>query len=59
MAKKWGLQKPIIAFMELPEEQRTEENINKLATKFMRNSEYFNETQNVYGPAIMIDNWIM
>ena len=59
MAKKWGLQKPIIAFMELSEDQKTEENINKLATKFMRNSEYFNETQNVYGPAIMIDNWIM
>ena len=59
MAKKWGLQKPIIAFMELPEEQRIEENINQLATKFMRNSEHFNETQYVYGAAIMIDNWIM
>ena len=59
MARKWGCQKPIIAYMELDEKERTEDNINKLATKFMRACEHFDETQNVYGPAIMIDNWIM
>ncbi len=59
MARKWGCQKPILAYMEVDEKDRTEENINKLATKFMRSCEHFDETQHVYGPAIMIDNWIM
>jgi hypothetical protein len=59
MARKWGCQKPILAYMDVDEKDKTSENINKLATKFMRSCEYFNESENVYGPAIVIDNWIM
>jgi hypothetical protein len=33
--------------------------MNSLATKFMVKSGHFDETQFVYGPAMVIDNWIM
>ena len=59
MAKKWGCSKPVLAYMEVEEKDRTDETFNKLATKFMVNSGYFDETQKIYGPAIIIDNWIM
>jgi hypothetical protein len=59
MAKKWGCNKPVLAYIEVDEKEQTEENINKLATKFMVNSGHFNETQKIYGPAIIIDNWIL
>ena len=59
MAKKWGCNKPVLAYMEVDEKEQTDENFNKLATKFMVNSGYFNETQKIYGPAIIIDNWIL
>ncbi len=57
--KKWGLVKPVIAYMEVDEKNKTEDNINKLATKFMRGCEYFDETQNVYGPVLVINNWFL
>ncbi len=59
MAKKWGCNKPVLAYIEVDEKEQIEENINKLATKFMVNSGHFNETQKIYGPAIIIDNWIL
>jgi hypothetical protein len=59
MAKKWGCNKPVLAYIEVDEKEQTEENINKLATKFMVNSGHFSETQKIYGPAIIIDNWIL
>jgi hypothetical protein len=59
MSKKWGCNKPVLAYMEVDEKYQTDENFNKLATKFMVNSGYFDETQKIYGPAIMIDNWIL
>ena len=59
MAKKWGCSKPVLAYMEVEEKDRTDETFNKLATKFMVNSGHFDETQKIYGPAIIIDNWIM
>ena len=59
MAKKWGCSKPVLDYIEVDEKDKTDENFNKLATKFMVNSGYFDETQKIYGPAIIIDNWIM
>ena len=59
MGRKWGLQKPVIAFIEYDEKDRKEENINKLATKFMRNCSYITSDENIYGPAMLIDNWFI
>ena len=44
---------------EEKEEDKKEENINKLATKFMKACGYFNEGQYIYGPAMLIDNWYL
>jgi hypothetical protein len=59
MGRKWGLNKPVIAFIEYVEKDRKEENINKLASKFMRNCGYFTQEENVYGPSMIIDNWFI
>jgi hypothetical protein len=59
IARKWGCHKPVLAFMEIDEKDKIEDNINKIATKFMLKSGHFDETQKIYGPAIMIDNWIL
>ena len=58
-AKKWSCNKPVIAFLEVEDKNKKEENINKLATKFMRASGYFKEDQYIYGPAMLIDNWYL
>ena len=59
IARKWGCNKPVLAYMEVDEKDKIEDNINKIATKFMVKSGHFDETQKIYGPAIMIDNWIL
>jgi hypothetical protein len=59
MARKWGCHKPVLAYLEVDEKYKTEQNINKLATKFMLRSGHFEENQFIYGPAVIIDNWIM
>lgn len=58
-AKKWSCNKPVLAFMEVEEKNKIEENINKLATKFMKASGYFKENQYIYGHAMLIDNWYL
>ena len=58
-AKKWSCNKPVLAFLEVEDTDKIEENINKLATKFMKASGYFKEGQYIYGPAMLIDNWYL
>jgi hypothetical protein len=58
-AKKWSCNKPVLAFLEVEEKDKIEENINKLATKFMKACGYFKEGQYIYGPAMLIDNWYL
>ena len=59
IARKWGCSKPVIAYLDVNEKDQQKENINELATKFMRKSEYFTEEQSIYGRAIVIDNWFL
>ena len=59
IARKWGCSKPVLAYLEIDEKYQKEENINELATKFMRKSEYFTDEQSIYGKAIVIDNWFL
>jgi len=59
IARKWGCSKPVLAYLEIDEKYQKEENINELATKFMRKSEYFTDQQSIYGKAIVIDNWFL
>jgi hypothetical protein len=58
-AKKWSCNKPVLAFLDVEENDKKEENINKLATKFMKASGYFKDGQYIYGPAMLIDNWYL
>ncbi len=58
-AKKWSCNKPVLAFLEVEDKDKKEENINKLATKFMKASGYFKDDQYIYGPAMLIDNWYL
>ncbi len=58
-AKKWSCNKPVMAFLDVEDKDKKEENINKLATKFMKASGYFKEGQYIYGPAMLIDNWYL
>jgi len=55
--RKWGLIKPVIAYMDVEEKDKKEANINALATKFMRGCGYLNDEQSIYGPAVVINNW--
>ena len=57
IARKWGCSKPVLVYLDIDQKYQKEENINELATKFMRKSEYFTEEQSIYGRAIVIDNW--
>lgn len=59
IARKWGCSKPVLVYLEIDEKYQKEENINELATKFMRKSEYFTDDQSIYGKAIVIDNWFL
>ena len=59
IARKWGCSKPVLVYLEIDEKYQKEKNINELATKFMRKSEYFTEEQSIYGRAIVIDNWYL
>ena len=59
IARKWGCSKPVLAYLEIDKKYQKEENINQLATKFMRKSEYFTDEQSIYGKAIVIDNWFL
>ena len=59
IARKWGCSKPVLVYLEIDEKYQKEKNINELATKFMRKSEYFTEDQSIYGKAIVIDNWFL
>jgi hypothetical protein len=59
MAKKWTCYNSVIAFLDQESEQVKENEVNKLATKFMRNSGYLGEKENIRGPAIVIDNWFL
>jgi hypothetical protein len=58
-AKKWSCNKPVLAFLEVEDKDKIEENINKLASKFMKACGYFKEGQYIYGPAMLIDNWYL
>jgi hypothetical protein len=65
MSRKWGFKKPVLAYIDyadtnnIDHDKIKEENINKLATKFMKNCGYFTENENIYGPAMIIDNWFI
>ncbi len=65
MSRKWGFKKPILAYIDYTDtnniepEKIKEENVNKLATKFMKNCGYFTENENIYGPVMIIDNWFI
>ena len=59
IARKWGCSKPVLVYLDIDQKYQKEENINELATKFMRKSEYFTEEQSIYGRAIVIDNWFL
>lgn len=59
MVKKWGCTKPVLAYIDVEEMDKIPNNMNSLATKFMVKSGHFDETQFIYGPAMVIDNWIM
>jgi len=59
MVKKWGCVKPVLAYVDVEDIDKIPNNMNSLATKFMVKSGHFDETQFVYGQAMVIDNWIM